>query len=246
MKTNGANKIMNGRSAKMGFTLIEMLVVIFIITLITSGLYISSSRFSDNIVLTNLAYDVSSTIRQAQSFGLANKDWKQMYMANTTSPLAGFDAGYGIRFASDANNQFALFYDTVDSSGKNNWICGTESQPATGVSGCNSSSEGGSLYTITGRDSISKICAVYGSDPNDRDCYNFSTNSGQITYLDIIFKRVDPALSSAAGPEPNGYFSTNIGIYPNNRYQKAEITLTTPGGFIKTIVVTAIGQIYVQ
>jgi type II secretory pathway pseudopilin PulG len=240
MEMNDTNKIKTGRSTfyvprsmKKGFTIVEMVVVIFIIILITSGLYISTSRFGDNVVLTNLAYDISATIRKAQSFGLSTKSWKQNWQKDVQNPKQGFEAGYGIRFASDGSQQFVLFGEQDQ-----NWHCGLSSEEnPSGIAGCRNSGEYMSTYQISGRNTISKICA---------DSHCFGTGSGQTGYLDIIFKRADPSQSTQAGPEPDAYFSTDTSIYPNNNYQSAEITLTTPGGFTKTIVVTSIGQIYVQ
>lgn len=222
-----------------GFTLVEMIVVIFIMVLITSGFYISYSRFNNNVVLTNIVYDISATIRQTQSFGLSSKSWEQNFLATEASPLAGFDAGYGIRFASDQNKKFALFYDKVE-DGVSNWRCGLNADSFTTVNGCGDSAESGSLYQIVGQDSISKFCAV--KSDGTKDCYDFSTSAG-IKYLDIIFHRADP--DSATGPSPDAYFSTDIDVYPND-YQSAEITVKTPAGFARTIYVTTIGQIYVQ
>ena len=226
-----------------GFTLVELLVVIAIVTIIASGMYVSSARFADNITLTNLVYDVSAAIRQNQSFGLAAKNWMQNWIADASNPISGFDVGYGVRFASDNNQQFASFNETSDSNGNGNWHCGGPSENSLTVSGCRSSSEYLSTYKISGRNTISKICAVV--DSSNKDCYDFTAGSGTIHYLDLIFKRYDPDKPNQIGGEPDAYVSTDLHPFPNN-YEGAEITFTTPFSFKKVIVVSAIGQIYVN
>src|SRR3989344_950411 len=110
-----------------GFTIVEMMVVIAIMTLMAIGMMINNTRFGDNLILNNLAYDISTTIRQAQSYGLSTKNW--INTITPSSPNQGFDVGYGIRFASldsatPGNKKFVMFYETTDPTYGNNWHCG--------------------------------------------------------------------------------------------------------------------------
>ena len=221
-----------------GFTIVEMMVVIAIMTLMAIGMMINNTRFGDNLILNNLAYDISTTIRQAQSYGLSTKNW--INTITPSSPNQGFDVGYGIRFASldsatPGNKKFVMFFEK-----DNNWHCGLDSNVT--LSSCQSSTEGMSngSYLISGRSEISEICAISASGSLN-DCYDFTTSTGQIKYLDIIFKRSDPD----AQIEPEAHISTDISVYPNG-YQRAEITLLAKTGFTRTVVVTAIGQILVK
>lgn len=226
-----------------GFSLVEMAVVLSIVILMISAMLLSSSRFGSDLLLSNLSYDIASTIREAQSYGLSTKNWAKNL--NSSSPNQGFDRGYGIRFGKDNSNKFAMFFETNDSNGVNNWHCGatgdSNSSPSN-IAGCEISSEFMKDYIISGsRSAISKICATYVD--GSKDCYNFSTPSapGQISYLDIIFRRSGPE----GLPQPDAYISTDLAVYPN-AYQSAEITLSSNTGFTKVVSVNQIGQISVK
>lgn len=93
-----------------GFTLIELLVSIGIFTLITTIAVMNHSRFNGTIVLTNLAYEIALSVREAQFYGITVRQ------ASTASvdPLlpVRFDSGYGIHFdtATDPTS-YILFED---------------------------------------------------------------------------------------------------------------------------------------
>lgn len=53
-----------------GFTLIELMVTVGIFALMTALLLAKYGTFNQGLLLTNLAYDVALTIRNAQSYGL--------------------------------------------------------------------------------------------------------------------------------------------------------------------------------
>lgn len=86
-----------------GFTLIELLVVVGIVLAITALLLVSQGRFSGNILLTNAAYDVALSIRQAQVFGLGARE--------AGIQTAEFDTGYGIHFDTSNRSTYILFAD---------------------------------------------------------------------------------------------------------------------------------------
>lgn len=85
------------RTSQGGFSLVEMLIVIGIITLITSAVLVRQSSFNNTTVLQNAAYEVAFDIRQAQS--------------RAVSPQVGtgdLRGGYGIRFLTD-NMTYEIF-----------------------------------------------------------------------------------------------------------------------------------------
>src|SRR3989338_6906440 len=53
-----------------GFTLVELLVTLSLFVVLTTIVLFSQQKFNGSILLTNLAYDVALTIRQAQTFGV--------------------------------------------------------------------------------------------------------------------------------------------------------------------------------
>jgi len=86
-----------------GFTMVELLVTISFFVVITSIVLVRHATFSGNILLTNLAYDVALSIREAQVFGLSVKEF------GTGS--GEFDVGYGVHFDNGSNTSYILFAD---------------------------------------------------------------------------------------------------------------------------------------
>lgn len=99
--------------SRAGFTLVELLVVVFIMVMVASVVLVQNSRSQSDLVLTNDAYEVALAIREAQSFGVAVRE------AQTGTQ---FDVGYGVYFdAADPATAVAFndlnkdqFYDPGD------------------------------------------------------------------------------------------------------------------------------------
>jgi type II secretory pathway pseudopilin PulG len=80
--------ILQRKSSERAFTLVELLVSVGIFTLITTAAVFNNNQFNGNVVLSNLAYEIALSIRQAQVYGTTVKQ----------STQSTFDAGYGINF----------------------------------------------------------------------------------------------------------------------------------------------------
>lgn len=94
-----------GGQAQKGFTLVELLVSLGIFTVITTVAVVNNNNFNSSILLTNLAYEVGLSVRQAQFYGIAVR----------RSSTASFDAGYGIHFDLTDPRTYYLFEDrTID------------------------------------------------------------------------------------------------------------------------------------
>lgn len=90
---------------KKGFTLIELLVSVSIFIIMTTLLVAKYGNFNENVLLTNLAYDVAITLRTAQTYGLSVR----------TTDTATFTNAYGVNFDSiNINNSKVIFF--VDST----------------------------------------------------------------------------------------------------------------------------------
>lgn len=89
-----------------GFTLVELLVSIAIFTIVTTVSVLNQSSFNGSIVLTNLAYEIGLSIRQAQVYGVTVIRGVQ---AGT------FDSGYGMRFDMSTPSRYYLFEDRAPS-----------------------------------------------------------------------------------------------------------------------------------
>lgn len=87
-----------------GFTLIELMVTIAIVTVIMGIILIENSKFNDSIILTNTAYEVALVARQAQVFGLSSK----------AASSGTIYSGYGISASAvnGENTVVHLFADT--------------------------------------------------------------------------------------------------------------------------------------
>jgi len=83
-----------------GFTLVELLISISIFTVITAVSVFSYSGFNSSVLVTNLAYDIALSVRQAQFYGITVKQ----------SGTNGFDSGYGVHFTRNSSS-YVLFED---------------------------------------------------------------------------------------------------------------------------------------
>lgn len=95
-----------------GLTLIELMVTITIFTIITGVILINNQQFNGGIVLTNLAYEVALTIRQAQVYGLGAK-----------GSGGTFSSAYGV-FLDDTKLKEIVFF--IDLDGNKTYSGGNE------------------------------------------------------------------------------------------------------------------------
>lgn len=87
-----------------GFTLIELLVSIAIIMIILSIVVFNHQKFNDSLRLTNLAYQVALSVRQAQSYGINVRGFG-------TGASQIFDVGYGVHFNLSTPASYITFVD---------------------------------------------------------------------------------------------------------------------------------------
>ena len=81
-----------------GFSLIELLVSVGILTMITTIVLANHTRFNGSVLLGSLAYDIALSVRQAQVFGLSVREFS-----------SDFQVAYGVRIA--GSNEYFLFVD---------------------------------------------------------------------------------------------------------------------------------------
>lgn len=87
-----------------GFTVLELIVSLAIFAMMTALVLSKYGNFNQGILLTNLAYDVALTIRNAQSYGLNVK--------STTRTGNDFSKPYGVHFNTATNDKIIFFTDT--------------------------------------------------------------------------------------------------------------------------------------
>ncbi|HEY0907941.1 MAG TPA: prepilin-type N-terminal cleavage/methylation domain-containing protein [Candidatus Paceibacterota bacterium] len=89
--------------AQAGFTLIELMVSIGIFSLITVLAVFNNAQFNSSVLLTNLAYEVALSVRQAQVYGVT--------VRRDSSGL--FTSAYGVHFSASTPSSYFIFQDTA-------------------------------------------------------------------------------------------------------------------------------------
>ena len=176
----------DGRGGRKGFTLFEMLVSIGIFTLITSVLLVKNSQFKGNILITNLAYQIATAVRQAQSYGVNVRG------GATGSPRGNpfsYTWPYGVHFAATnlpsggviLPNSFDLFADKGAADGL--YSAAIDGAPI-------------ETFRLQQSNTILKFCWKTSLSPSvDYVC----SDTTPVSYLGITFKRPDPAANIYIG-----------------------------------------------
>lgn len=89
----------NTKNYSRGVTLIEMMVVLAIFGILLSIVVFNYNKFTDDTVLTNMAYEVALSVREAQLFGTAVK-----------GQTSEFDNPVGLYFTPNSDS-YVLFID---------------------------------------------------------------------------------------------------------------------------------------
>lgn len=97
---------MNYKNQK-GFTLIEMVAVLGIFGIVTSVVMFNHSKFQSDTVLTNMAYEIALSIREAQVYGVSAREAKQSMQSTSEN----FSKAYGVYIPKANSSQYLLFAD---------------------------------------------------------------------------------------------------------------------------------------
>ncbi len=119
-----------------GFSLIELMVTIAIVTLITGIVMVKYSSFNSVVLLKSQTYELALDIRTAQVYGV-----------NAKGASTSFRGAYGMYFNMANPNQYILFKD-ADGGNEREYDSGEEV---------------GDTYTIDPRFAITAICSTSGS-----------------------------------------------------------------------------------
>lgn len=92
-----------------GFTLIEMITVLGIFMVMTSVVLFNYNKFTNDTILTNMAYEVALSVREAQIYGVSVRK-------PSGDSSAEFDSPYGVHFpqVTGGTPSYFLFADADD------------------------------------------------------------------------------------------------------------------------------------
>lgn len=219
-----------------GFTLIEMIVVLMIISIITTITLVGQSTFDRSMLLTNTAYRVAISIREMQTYGLSSR------VALVGSEYKT-NVGYGAHFVAGSPGSYVLYADSSRASGIANYcqdIAGTNSAlPDYKLGNCTYEAGADVLvesYTFTRGFRISDFCGRAASEVgNPRYC--MSTN--QLSALSTVFMRpnTDSVLSGQRTTAGSPWIELN----------SAEIYLSSADGLtVRGVCISKLGQVSVS
>ena len=201
-----------------------MVVVLAIIAIITTIAVLGQSSFNRTLILTDTAYTVAFSVREAQALGISSRAFSGTR-----------NAGYGVRFANGTQTSYTLFADTSPAAPGdtgNPSVCpghsvatGPEAKPGDCVQG--SASEIVRTYTLNKGFNIASFC---GTQSGVQRC------NGYLDALSVMYLR--PNTQSIIVGERSG---TRIAL------TDATIRLASPDGTTQRCVyVSKAGQVSVH
>lgn len=100
------------QTLKKGFTILELIIVIAIMSFITAIILFNSRGLNSSILVSNTAYEISLMIREAQVYGLGVR-------ATENNTPIGFAYSQGIHFdSSAANANTVILFSDKDNNGQ--------------------------------------------------------------------------------------------------------------------------------
>lgn len=206
-----------------GFTLVEMLVVLSIVAIVTSVTLFGQRGFNRSVVLTDAAYTVAFSLRQAQTLGISSRKYGTIQ-----------NAGYGGRFTPAATS-YLIFADIGGVSPATNCPVGVAGTPELKPGNCiYTAGTDGILntYTFDKGFSINRVCGTVMSNGSTM-CSNTTPT---LTAIDVSFVRsntTDAILTAQQG-------GASVPLTKAEIYLQSADGVTTRG-----VCVSLLGQISV-
>lgn len=212
-----------------GFTLVEMMVVLAIISVITGIALLGQSTFNRSLLLTNTAYTVALSIREMQTLGLSSRAFNSVQ-----------NAGYGINLNRNTPASYILFADISNTPSPipSNCVTGTAGTPEAKPGNCRYDTDATpdgivQTYNFDSRFTVSRFCGRFNA--STIYCSNYSAPN-RLNSMDISFIRSNTETAVVgtldSGPQP----LTN-----------AEIQISTADGQnSRYVCITRVGQVSVS
>lgn len=213
-----AKREIEKKSKASGFSIVELVVVITIMIVMTSIVIFNKRDFNDSMILTNLAYDIALSIREAQVYGIAVR-----------ASEGQFDKAYGVNLSQTdpaeitTANHYVIFVD------------GSTNFPRDFMY------QAGEIllreYRLN-RGYFFSACVHLKSEPDPNIYASCSSESTSPSNMGVSFYR----------PDPDAYFSFSEGgsvVYDEKKIDKILIAVFSPSGVGREIVVYRNGQISV-
>ena len=228
-----------------GFTLLEVIVVVAIFGIMTAVVIFNYSNFSSRVILTNMAYEIALTTRQAQVFGLGARSGETLFVALPAETQ--FESPFGMFFnlidgtgpKANTTDQFIMFIDTVTRTGDeittSDHYCKRSRNGNTGlyVDACTCGVKDGNQDECVNKFQMQRgmyISKIHVFDSDSSTCH--STNKAAIS-----FKR----------PNPDGFIvDQQAGGSPPKKYKSLQITVTSKSGDNEYVIMRENGQLSVQ
>lgn len=156
-------------SFKLGFTLIELIVVIGIFSLIMAVALWNQKELSNNILITNLAYEIALAVRETQAYGIGVRT------SPTSSPTStDFQKPFGLHVDLTNGNekQWVLFQDQNNDS-------------------IYQAGETFAIYKFQNQNG-NRITALCLNHPITTPCIRSASLGSSFVKLDILFRRPNP------------------------------------------------------
>jgi prepilin-type N-terminal cleavage/methylation domain-containing protein len=223
--------------ASSGFSLVELLVAVALFGTVATLIILAYRKVSGHLFVTNLAYELALSFREAQSFGVSVHEF---YGGDSGT----FNVGYGLHFDSGSQDTYALFADQGGEQG-DALLNGSFGAVYDGT-GCLSTAECIKVFLIGKGNKIYKFCGVLptgdlGKDAPDNnkneECNTLSlpASNPTITYLDVTFLR----------PNPDAIIKTNQSAL-GQQYKAARVYVISPSGDTRVVEAANTGQISVR
>ena len=205
-----------------GFTLVEMLITLSIITIITAVALTGQTTFNRSILLNDTAYTVALSGRQAQSLGLSSRKFEGVQ-----------NGGYGLHFAYTApTKSYSIFADVQAIAATPGWcpiVATTTPEAKAGNCLYDGVNETFQTYELIQGFSISDFCGKAGGT------LQCAANGG-IQSLDILYLR----------PNTEAIITGITAGGSKVQYSCAQVSVKSPtSDTVQTIRMSQLGEISV-